>query len=173
LEHYRFAGYRVIQFPAESKIALKEIAERLIPHEAEIIDRWIALQFTAWQPPGLDKDQLKQLFGNLFHNMLVCMSTGKLEDSIADLEEAGAQLARSNFPYEALIVSLHFLEESYMPFLLKPHSERTQEWLIRIDEFLHVDQAFRSGIAWLSSFAIWSLSRSLRFFSRRSWTWST
>jgi serine phosphatase RsbU (regulator of sigma subunit) len=122
----------------ESKIALEEIAERLVPHETEIVDRWITLQFTAWQPPGLDQNQLRKLFGGLLHDILTCMSTGRLEDCVTDLEVAGAQLARSNFPYEALIISLHFLEESYMPFLLNPRSERTQEWLIRMDEFLHV-----------------------------------
>ena len=138
MEEYRFAGYRVIQFPEASKTALKEIAERLIPHEAAIVDKWIGMQFNAWQPPGLNREQLKQLFGGLLNDMFLCMKTGELEVCIANLEETGAGLARSNFPYEALIVSLHFLEESYMSFLLNPRSDRTQEWLIRMDEFLHV-----------------------------------
>lgn len=138
MEEYRFAGYRVIKFPSASKVALKEIAERLMPNENEIIETWIGMQFHAWQPPGLTREQLKHLFGGLLRNMLNCMNSQELEDCIVDLEEIGAGLARSNFPYEALIVSLHFLEESYMPFLLNPRSERTQEWLIRMDEFLHV-----------------------------------
>jgi serine phosphatase RsbU (regulator of sigma subunit) len=138
MEQYRFAGYRVINFPSASRVALSELAERLTPHETEIVEKWIGMQFNAWQPPGLTPEQLNHLFGGLFHNMLRCMTSSNLEDCIVDLEEAGASLARSNFPYEALIVSLHFLEESYMPFLLNPRSERTQEWLIRMDEFLHV-----------------------------------
>jgi len=138
VEQYRFAGYRVIEFPSASKAALKEIAERLIPYEAEIVERWVGMQFSAWQPPGLGPEQLRQLFGGLLRNILGCMDSCNLEDCIVDLEEAGAGLARSDFPYEALIISLHFLEESYMPFLLSPRSERTQEWLIRMDEFLHI-----------------------------------
>lgn len=138
MEHYRFAGYRVVRFPAESKQALREIAARLVPHEDLIVDNWIEMQFAAWQPPGLSSEQLRVLFGGLLSNMLDHMASGELEECVSDLEVSGASLARSEFPYEALIVSLHFLEESYMPFLLNPRSERTQEWLIKMDEFLHV-----------------------------------
>jgi serine phosphatase RsbU (regulator of sigma subunit) len=119
-------------------MALGQIAERLVGHEEEIVDRWIGLQFKTWQPPGLGPEQLKELFGVLLNNLLRCMATGELETCIADLEEIGVGLARSSFPYEALIISLHFLEESYMPFLLSPRSENVQSWLIRMDEFLHV-----------------------------------
>jgi serine phosphatase RsbU (regulator of sigma subunit) len=53
------------------------------------------------------------------------------------MEEAGAVLARQEFPYEALLMSLHFLEESYMSFLLEPPTERAIDWLVGMDEFLH------------------------------------
>lgn len=142
---YRFAGYRVVEFPAESKTALKELAERLVPHETEIVSNWVKLQCDAWQPPGLSKDQLTQLFGGLLHNIFGYMASTELERCMTYLEDAGIDLAGSNFPYEALILSLHFLEESYMPFLLKPRSDRAQEWLIRMDEFLH------AGIATLAT----------------------
>ncbi len=141
MDQNRFAGYRVIQFPTAGKQALQELAGRLSPHEDEIVEKWIGMQFRAWQPPGLGREQLTEIFGGLFSNILGCMASGELEKCINDLEEAGVSLAHSNFPYEALIISLHFLEESYMPFLLNPRSERTQDWLVHMDEFLHVGLA--------------------------------
>lgn len=138
MEEYRFAGYRIIEFPHASRAALKAIAERLAPHEDEVVERWIGMQFRTWRPPGVSREQLKAIFGDVFHDMMVCMLSGEVEQCINNLEEAGARLSRSNFPFEALILSLHFLEESYMPFLLRPRSEHTQDWLIRMDEFLHV-----------------------------------
>ncbi len=141
MEHYRFAGYRVIQFPEESRVALTELAERLIPHTDEIIKTWLELQFSAWQPPVMTRDEISRMFSELFRGVLQRLKAGELEACINDLEESGARLARSDFSYEALIISIHFLEQSYMPFLLNPRSERTQEWLIRMDEFLHVGLA--------------------------------
>jgi hypothetical protein len=138
MSQYRFAAYRLVEFSDASRIALKEIAARLIPHEQEIVDIWIGLQFAAWEPPKLGRDQLKQLFGDLFHGMLGFMSAGQLERAVDELELAGADLARREFPYEALVISLHFLEESYMPFIIDMPAADTREWLIRMDEFLHV-----------------------------------
>ncbi len=132
-----FIGYRIVEFSRTDKEALKEVAQRLIPHETEIVEDWILLQFSAWRPPGLSREDLRQLFGSLFHDMLACMKIGELELCISHLEEAGADLAHRNFPYEALIISLHFLEESYLQFLLEPQSERTLGWLLGMDEFLH------------------------------------
>lgn len=138
MSQYRYAGYRIVEFPEESRVALKEICRLLSPHENEIIDAWVGLQFSSWQPPGVSRDEVKELFGGLFHGMLASMATGQLEKGVEYLEEAGADLAKRNFPYEALVISLHFLEESYMPFLLEAQSPNTREWLIRMDEFLHV-----------------------------------
>lgn len=132
-----FAGYRIVEFGRTSRDTLKEVAEVLAPHEWEIIEGWIGRQFSAWEPPGLSRHGLKQIFGSIFHNMLRCMGTGKLESCIADLEEAGADLANRNFPYEALIISMHFLEESYLGYLLDQPSAKTLKWLLEMDEFLH------------------------------------
>jgi len=132
-----FAGFRIVKFKQKSKDALREVAELLIPHEEEIVEGWISRQFSAWKPPGLKREDLKRVFGDLFHNMLFCMEAGEPEKCIEDLEEAGADLARRNFPYEALIVSLHFLEESYIKFLRDPSHEKMMGWLIELDEFLH------------------------------------
>lgn len=136
-EESAFIGYRLVEFSRTDKEALKEVAGRLIPHEKEIVEDWIRLQFSAWHPPGLSRDELKQLFGDIFHDMLACMKVGKLELCIAHLEETGGDLARRNFPYEALIISLHFLEESYLQFLLEPPSAKALDWLLGMDEFLH------------------------------------
>lgn len=124
-------------FEQPSKKDLQEVALRLIPHESEIIEDWIRLQFSIWKPPGISRTRLKEIFGELFHDMLACMKTSQLELCIDNLEEAGAYLARQNFPYEALIISLHFLEESYLRFLLDPPSDKTLNWLLSMDEFLH------------------------------------
>ncbi len=135
---HRFAAYRLVEFSESSRLTLKRIAERLLPHESEIVDAWIDLQFAAWAPPGLSRDEVKLLFGSLFHNMLASMSECQLERAVEELEAGGTDLARRNFPYEALVISLHYLEESYMPFLLEPPVQDTREWLVCIDEFLHV-----------------------------------
>ena len=138
MPEYRFAAYRLLEFPEGSRKALREISEILLPHRDEIVEKWVQLQCDTWEPPGLCRDELRALFEGLFEGMLLSMSTGQLEHGIDDLEHVGTDLARRNFPYEALVISLHFLEESYMPFLLASPGERTREWLISIDEFLHV-----------------------------------
>ena len=132
-----FIGYRIVELSQAGKDALQEVAGRLIPHEEDIIDDWIRRQYNAWRPPGFNREDLRHVFGGLFHDMLKCLRAREPERCVENLEEAGADLARRNFPYEALIISLHFLEESYLQFLLDPPSERTLEWLLWMDEFLH------------------------------------
>ena len=132
-----FAGYRVIEFAKISKKALQEVAELLTPYEQEIVERWIKTQYSAWSPPGITRDELRQIFGGMFHDMLACMRARKPESCVDNLGSVGTELAVRNFPYEALIMSLHFLEESYMPFLLETKLDRTIEWLVGLDEFIH------------------------------------
>ncbi|MCL6471206.1 MAG: serine/threonine-protein phosphatase [Firmicutes bacterium] len=132
-----FSGYRVLEFAPASKDTLKEVAEVLIPHEEEIVRRWVEAQYKAYQPPTYTRQEIEQVFGDIFHDMLSCMLTRQLEQCIKNLEKAGADLARRDFPYEALIISLHFLEESYLPFLLKKPSDKAIYWLLQLDEFLH------------------------------------
>ncbi|MBS3908199.1 MAG: serine/threonine-protein phosphatase [Actinobacteria bacterium] len=132
-----FVGYRLVEFSYAHREALREVAERLVSHEDTIVEAWINHQFSVWQPPGFSRENLKKVFGEIFHDMLVCMRDSKLERCIGNLELAGAELARGNFPYEALIFSLHFLEESYTEFLFDPPSDRTLAWLLGMDEFLH------------------------------------
>lgn len=133
-----FVGYRIIRFTQTIRDSLKEIAEVLTPHEEEIVEKWMQTQFSAWKPPTLTYNELKLVFGELFRHMLGCMRAGELEECIEDFARVGAYLAKRDFPYEALIISLHFLEESYVPILLKLSPEKTLKWLIGFDEFLHV-----------------------------------
>lgn len=132
-----FAGYRIIEFAKVGKDALKEVADRLIPHEHEIVESWIETQYRAWPPATITRSELRKIFGDILYDMLHCMSERTPEKSLENLDEAGAKLASQKFPYEALIISLHFLEESYLPFLKDSWSEKTYEWLTSLDEFLH------------------------------------
>lgn len=134
----RFAGHRLVSFSPASKNTLVEISERLIPHEDEILDEWVSRQFEIWQPPGFSRADLRHVFGDIFHGVLQRMHARELELCITDLEASGRSLAEKRFPFDALIISVHFLEESYMPFLLNPPPSDPRTWLISMDEFLHV-----------------------------------
>lgn len=137
VDGYRFSGYRIIEFSPASRQILKEIAEKLAPYEEKILNNWMAYQYRAWQPPSLKMEEVRRTFGNLLHNILNGMSNYQLEKCILELENTGINLAINQFPFEALIISIHFLEESYMPFLVNPPSKKTQRMLIAMDEFLH------------------------------------
>lgn len=134
----RFAGHRLIEFSPAAHELLKEVAERLIPFENEILEGWLSRQFNTWHPPGFDRASLGELFSGILGGMLYHMSAGELEDCVDDLEQAGADLARRKFPFDALIISVHFLEETYLPFLLKALPADPGKWLVTMDEFLHV-----------------------------------
>ena len=127
VDGYRFAGYRIIEFSQVTRDTLREVALRLIPHERQILDNWVALQWRAWQPPGLSRDDLRQVFGQFLRNVLRRLEAQEVEQCTLDLEETGADLAQRQFPFEALIVSIHFFEESYMPHLITDSPEQTRQ----------------------------------------------
>jgi serine phosphatase RsbU (regulator of sigma subunit) len=134
----RFAGYRLIEFSPAARATLAEIAERLIPHQRKILDGWVSRQFATWQPPALDRRGLRDVFSSMLDNILRGLRDGKLEACIDSLEQAGSDLAGRQFPFSALVISVHFLEESYLPFLLESATPDPRKWLVVIDEFLHV-----------------------------------
>lgn len=134
----RFAGYRLIEFSPATRVTLKEVAERLIPREKDILDGWLSRQFATWQPPGLDRATLGEVFGSVLHSILTGMHGGELEHCIGGLEQAGADLAVRQFPFSALVITVHFLEETYIPLLLDPPPPDSRKWLVEMDEFLHV-----------------------------------
>lgn len=137
MENNRFAGYGIVEFDQGTRLALTKIAERLEPKREVILNAWVSKQWNTWQPHGVSREELTHTFERLLYNMLARMRRAELEECLEDLESAGSQLAEQNFPFQALIISLHFLEASYLPHLLTPPSPLTQQWLIRMDEFLH------------------------------------
>lgn len=145
MERYRFAGYRIVEFSPEVRRLLREIADVLFAHKQQILDGWLEQQWEAWQPPGLSKADLRVVFGEIMSSMLARLRDGRPELCITDLEKIGARLAASKFPFEALIISIHFYEETYMPLLVTSDAERTQNWLIGMDEFLHAALAAIAG----------------------------
>lgn len=137
----RYAGYRLIEFSPETKSTLEKVAERLSPLENDILKGWLLRQFASWQPPGLGREELGEIFGGVLGSILQCMRDGNLDVCIDALEQAGAYLATRQFPFSALVITVHFLEETYIPFLLDPPSPDLRKWLLEMDEFLHVGLA--------------------------------
>ncbi|NLN74723.1 MAG: serine/threonine-protein phosphatase [Armatimonadetes bacterium] len=139
MEHKQnFAGHRLVEFSPSAKRTMRLIAERLSPYEQAIVEGWVTQQCNAWQPPGFSAEVLNQVFGDIVHAVLCAMKNGELEGCIDQLEQIGRQLADRQFPFDALIISVHFFEETYLPFLLDPPLEQPGKWLVAIDEFLHV-----------------------------------
>lgn len=134
----RYAGHRLIQFSPQTRRTLSDIARRLLPHAQTILDKWISQQFESWQPPSFTRESLSKVFGSLLDGMLQYMLSGELEACVDSLEQAGASLAGQQFPFDALVISVHFLEESYMPLMLNPPPPEPRKWLVTMDEFLHV-----------------------------------
>lgn len=134
----RFAGHKLIEFSPASRRTLQEVAERLIPYEKKILDGWISRQFATWQPPGFSRESLGEIFAEIVGSILHCMHSGELEACIDSLEQSGGRLALRQFPFDALVISVHFFEETYLPFLLNPAPPKPGRWLVTMDEFLHV-----------------------------------
>jgi hypothetical protein len=138
LHSYDFAGYRILSFPEDSKDNLQEISRVLIPHVNKVVDDWIDLQYKAWIPHGFEKEELRRIFADMFLGILNRLKEREPEVCVDELELIGADLANRNFHYEALLISIHFLEESFLPYLIKHESKNKTEWLVCIDEFFHV-----------------------------------
>lgn len=134
----RFAGYRLMEFSPVTRMTLVDVADRLIPHEKEILDGWLSRQFASWQPPGMSRSELRKVFGGMLGAILHHMRDGRLEACIDALERAGTDLASRQFPFSALVLTVHFLEETYLPLLLDPPPPDPRHWLVEMDEFLHV-----------------------------------
>lgn len=137
MDKHRVAGYRIIEFSHHSRESLRQIAQCLVPHEKDILDGWVMRQCEVWEPPGFSRDELTAVFARLLRSILSCLNSDNLDSGFDDLSEAGAELAARKFPFEALVVSVHFLEESYLPYVLDCMRGLVQERLIAMDEFLH------------------------------------
>ena len=133
----RFVGYRVVEFSEDSHEALRDIYERLAPEAPSILDAWVDKQWSVWQPPGLTKEELWEIFSRILRTLLEMLCRRANEHEFMAIESIGADLARRRYPFEALIISVHFLEESYLPILLDSDRRCTQDRLLAMDEFLH------------------------------------
>ena len=131
-----FAGYRIMEFVPASKESLRAIAAHLKPNETAIVERWTNMQCDVYLPPRLTRAELHDTFARLFHRMLELLAEERPEAFIDEMYAAGADLAGREFPYEAIIMSIHFLEESYGPYLAS--GPKMHERLIWMDEFLHM-----------------------------------
>lgn len=134
----RFMGHRLVEFSGSAKETMRQIADRLAPYERLIVEGWVQRQCDTWQPPTFSRDDLTHVFGDIVSAVFRAMQSGELERCIDHLERAGAQLAERQFPFDALIISVHFFEETYLQYLLHPTPEKPGRWLVTIDEFLHV-----------------------------------
>ncbi len=134
----RYAGYRLIEFSSSARENLKEVADRLVPLRDQILDGWLSHQFSTWSPPGFDRQSLGSIFADILDGILDCTRTGELEVCVDGLEDAGRRLADCRFPFGALIISVHFLEETYLPYLVRSAHPNSGRWLVTLDEFLHV-----------------------------------
>ena len=134
----RYAGHRLVEFSKSAKETMRQIAGRLVPYEQQIVEGWVQRQCSTWQPPAFSRHDLTQVFGEIVRAVFRAMQSGELERCIDDLEHTGSQLAERQFPFDALIISVHFFEETYLQFLLHPPPTTPQKWLVTIDEFLHV-----------------------------------
>ncbi len=137
-QHKCFAGHRLIEFSQSARNTMRQIAQRLSPHEQTIIEGWVDMQCDTWHPPGFTRDSLTRVFGRIVRVVLSAMNSGELEACVDELERIGGQLAEQQFPFDALIISVHFFEETYLQFLLDPTPDQPGDWLVAIDEFLHV-----------------------------------
>lgn len=130
-------GCRVLEFSSATERALHRVAEILLPHQEAILDRWVEQQWAAWQPPGLTQADLRQTLGGILDTILQGLHNRRIAQCVADLEQAGAELAARAFPFDALIITVHFLEHSYMPYLLKQSRVELAAWLVGMDQFTH------------------------------------
>ncbi|MBE0447123.1 MAG: SpoIIE family protein phosphatase [Actinobacteria bacterium] len=131
------------QFKTERINRLKEIAEHLAPHAEEIVNSWVDKQRSFEVTPAIPREKTLSLFTTLFYGTLDALRTGNIDQYLSvQLPIIGRSLVELGFPYEHLIISVHFLEESYLPFLaevqpgLKPERPDIDVYII-IDEFWH------------------------------------
>ncbi len=134
-------GQQVLIFSRATKSTLREIAARLSPHLQEIVERWVEDQMRAWSPPGLTRGEMLSIFGDLFQKIVTYLLKQRQEECIRYLTEAGRKLAEREFPFQAVIMSLHFMEESYLTYLLGAPLGKTMQWITEMDEFLHASIA--------------------------------
>lgn len=156
------AGFDVSRhFNPEQISKLKEIAERLAPHAEEIVNSWVDKQRTFEVAPTIPREKLLSIFSTLFYGTLDALRIGNINQYLTvQLPLIGKSLAESGFPYEHLVITVHFLEESYLPFLaeIKPGAEPGK---VDIDVYIAIDEFWHFWIAELAYSYFYEFHRSL------------
>ncbi|MBE0428463.1 MAG: serine/threonine-protein phosphatase [Thermoleophilia bacterium] len=149
------------RFRPEQTTRLKMIAGRLAPHAEDIVSGWVERQLAYEASPNIPREKLASLFTTLFYDALEALRTGNIDRYLAtQLPEFGRSLPESGFAYESLIISVHFLEESYLPYLTGIKSG-AQPQTSDIDLILVIDEFWHFWMAELATAYFYEVRRSL------------
>lgn len=127
-------------FKSEQISRLKTIAEHLTPHAEDIVNGWVDRQLSFEATSTISREKLISIFTALFYGALDALRTGNITQYLSvRLPIIGKSLPESGLSYESMIISVHFLEESYLPYLVdvQPRQMPGIEAYITIDEFWH------------------------------------
>jgi serine phosphatase RsbU (regulator of sigma subunit) len=134
----RFPMHKVLATLSGASDTLRVVASKLAPHYDKVLNGWVSRQCRIWEPPGISREELRNIFGRMLRSILDRLGAGDIEGCLGDLSGVGAEMEARHFPYEALMISFHFLEESYLPYLLEDSSHNIRSLLVAMDEFLHL-----------------------------------
>ncbi len=98
--------------------ALKTIAGRLNKHREAIALNWLERYFEYETEPWLGRPEFEEMHHDMVENMFDHLIAGRPYAYLVYLTEVGRKLARSGFPFDSLILSLHFFEEAYYPYFV-------------------------------------------------------
>lgn len=148
-------------FSSDDVAKLREIAEHLTPHAEEIVNDWVDRQRRFEVSPKISREKLLSIFTTLFYGTLDALRTGNIKQYLSvQLPLAGKSLVEIGFPYEYLVITIHFLEESYLPYLAEI-KEGAVPGMPAIDIYIVIDEFWHFWIAELSYAYFYEFHRSL------------
>jgi sigma-B regulation protein RsbU (phosphoserine phosphatase) len=130
--------FRAYQLSKPNIEALREIALRLRPYKSAIINKWLEKHLTYEPSTWVPKNQLAKIYRDLVNKMFDYLRNGNPYEFLVYLSNVGHNLADSGFPFDSLIITLHFFEESYLPHLADEFPEDPIKWITAFDVFLHL-----------------------------------
>lgn len=131
------------RYGPEQVSTLKTIGLELSPHAKEIVNGWVDRQLSFDKTITIPREKLLSIYTILFYSALDAMLTGNIGDYFSvELPLIGKYLPESDLSYESLMISVHFLEESYLPYFPKEQNgagagKPDFGTFIVIDEFWH------------------------------------
>ncbi|MCL6471387.1 MAG: serine/threonine-protein phosphatase [Firmicutes bacterium] len=129
---------------------LREIAEHLTLHAEEIVNDWVDRQMRFEVNSKISREKLLSIFTTLFYGTLDALRTGNIKQYLSvQLPLIGKSLVEIGFPYEHLVITVHFLEESYLPYLAEI-KEGFAPGMPAIDIYIVIDEFWHFWIAELS-----------------------